>query len=163
MTEVNDLAGILALVDNAVAELGKLADDGPDVREREALRSVLPILKASREDVAATVPDAIAKMKAIAQGQLQDAERLKAEAARLRAEIDASKAKVAAARDSAREIRNRVPTVPEPPALPPIDPALGQSVRRELLSRFAPDALKSSGSSTGGKDIWQDWDWDRTN
>ena len=157
MADEFGLDDILASVDKTINVAERSMATSPPSRELQLLQSVVARLKLARTDAGEQCPGLLSELK-------QSAERLRDEANRLPAEFDKSRAEVARVKAAAAETKSAAsarlsapPSVPTPPAPPPLDPGLGQTLRADLLARFAPGTDAAPPTAAPGKDIWEDW------
>ena len=130
--------------------LGKIHASLNNARNKEVLGAAIEDLQNARAQVEIEYPKADALLTATARKVLAEAEQAKVEAEKERAEVEQ---RIAASKAAQNE-----KLAPPPKPVAKIDPALGQTLRVDLLQRFGPQNGKDASAAGRIREAWQDWD-----
>lgn len=128
------------------AILGQALAAPGDAAVKQQLQSVTATLDQNFAQLQTAYPNALAAIDAQLAGVHKSAAKTTSQLSGLKEAITAAEAQAATVADAA------------PPATP-VDPALGQQLRQELLERFGHTAIHVGAGTSADREIWQDWNW----
>jgi hypothetical protein len=149
MPEAVDFQSVMAELTVFQNAIGKIQANLKNAKNKEILGDVLAKVQQARSEVEIEYPKAMNLIEENAKSVLAEAEQGLAQMDQKRADYDQK----AAAFQAAKKQAGQLPAPPEAK----IDPAMGMTLRNELLNRFGPQTLTENGSSEKIREAWQDW------
>ncbi len=150
MSLQTEFSEILQELSKFQSAIGRVHEGLRSEKERAILGDILTKIDNARVDAETAVPNAIAKIKEVAQDVQKRAEEQSRKLAELQKQID--------------ERKKNPPKAPAPPKAPEVkfDPKLGAMLSAELMEHVAPpETVSVQPSRQVIKEIWEDWNWDR--
>ena len=144
-----DFGSVMADLTVFQEAIGKIQAGLKNKTNKEILGDVLNRLQEARVEAEESFPKAMDLIVSTAQQAKAEAEQTLGQLAQTKAAVEQRTAQLQAAQGA-------VPAKAAPPEQP-VDPALGQKLRVELLRQFGPSDTESDDSGKI-REAWQDWE-----
>jgi len=149
MAEPLNFQSVMAELTNFQNAIGEIHANLRSVKHKEILGDMLDEIRSARAEVEVEFPKAINLIEDTAQKVMAEAKQELAKNEQMRAELDR---KVAASKAAPQKA-----PVPPPKIGVKVDPALGQTLRTELLERFGLQTDANTAKFSKIREAWQDW------